>query len=108
MIAAIAAAPGREPRADPLRGCPVAIGRERVLGGSVMLSDDIILELHDAWLPHVNDAGLDRVVDLLEKGSPLLLSGRFTEALPRGCLATHIGWHHPAVSHRTLDAGILW
>ena len=41
-------------------------------------------------------------------GSPLLLSGRFTETLPRGCLATHIAWHHPAVGHRTLDAGILW
>jgi hypothetical protein len=73
-----------------------------------MLSAEVARELHESWLPHVSDAGLDRVIDLLEKGSPLLLSGRFTEALPRGCLATHIGWHHPAVAHRTLDAGILW
>src|SRR3954447_3193775 len=73
-----------------------------------MLSTEFVRELRESWLPHVSDAGLDRVIDLLEKGSPLLLSGRFTEALPRGCLATHIGWHHPAVAHRTIDAGILW
>src|SRR4051794_559551 len=73
-----------------------------------MLSTEFVRELRESWLPHVSPAGLDRVIDLLEKGSPLLLSGRFTEALPRGCLATHIGWHHPAVAHRTIDAGILW
>jgi hypothetical protein len=73
-----------------------------------MLSADFVQELRSSWLPNVSDAGLDRVIDLLEKGSPLLLSGRFTEALPRGCLATHIAWHHPAVTHRTTDAGILW
>lgn len=73
-----------------------------------MLSNEVVRELRDSWLPHVSDAGLNRVIDLLEKGSPLLLSGRFTEAASQGCLATHIGWHHPAVAHRTLDAGILW
>src|SRR5947209_13753386 len=73
-----------------------------------MLSTDFVHELRSTWLPHVSDAGLDRVIDLLEKGSPLLLAGQFTGALPRGCLATHIAWHHPAVSHRTIDAGILW
>src|SRR3954447_17695580 len=73
-----------------------------------MLSTEFVRELRESWLPHVSPAGLDRVIDLLEKGSPLLLSGRFTEALPRGCLASHIGWHHPAVAHRTVDAGIMW
>jgi hypothetical protein len=73
-----------------------------------MLPADVVRELRNSWLPNVSDAGLDRVVELLEKGSPLLLSGRFTAALPRGCLATHIAWHHPAVAHRTLDAGVLW
>jgi hypothetical protein len=73
-----------------------------------MLPAEFVRELRESWLPHVSPAGLDRVIDLLEKGSPLLLSGRFTAALPRGCLASHIAWHHPAVSHRTLDAGILW
>jgi len=73
-----------------------------------MLSNEFVRELRSHWLPNVSDDGLARVIDLLEKGSPLLLSGRFTEAIPRGCLATHIGWHHPAVSHRTTDAGILW
>jgi len=73
-----------------------------------MLPAEVIRELRDSWLPHASRAGLDRVIDLLEKGSPLLLSGRFTEVLPRGCLATHIAWHHPAVGHRTYDAGILW
>jgi len=73
-----------------------------------MLSAEFTRELRTSWLPNVNDDGLNRVIDLLEKGSPLLLSGRFTSAVPTGCLATHIGWHHPAVCHRTDDAGILW
>jgi hypothetical protein len=73
-----------------------------------MLPAEVVHELQESWLPHASRAGLDRVIDLLEKGSPLLLSGRFTEVLPRGCLATHIAWHHPAVGHRTYDAGILW
>jgi hypothetical protein len=73
-----------------------------------MLPANVLHELRQSWLPHTSRAGLDRLIDLLEKGSPLLLSGRFTEVLPRGCLATHIAWHHPAVGHRTFDAGILW
>jgi hypothetical protein len=73
-----------------------------------MLSADFVRELRASWLPNISDVGLNRVIDLLEKGSPLLLSGRFTEAIPRGCLATHIAWNHPAVTHRTTDAGILW
>jgi hypothetical protein len=73
-----------------------------------MLSGDFVRELRTRWLPNVSDAGLDRVIDLLRKGSPLLVHGRFTAALPMGCLASHIGWHHPEVCHRTTDAGILW
>lgn len=73
-----------------------------------MLSADFVRELRCDWLPNVSDAGLDRVIDLLEKGSPLLLSGRFTGAIATGCLATHIAWHHPEVSHRTEDAGVQW
>jgi len=73
-----------------------------------MLSHEFIHELHESWLPNVSNEGLDRIIDLLEKGSPYLLSGRFTDSVPRGCLATHIGWHHPAVSHRTIDAGVIW
>jgi hypothetical protein len=73
-----------------------------------MLPAEVVREMQESWLPNVSPAGLDRVIELLEKGSPLLLSGRFTEVLPRGCLATHIAWHHPAVCHRTQDAGILW
>jgi hypothetical protein len=73
-----------------------------------MLSAEVVHELQSEWLPNVSDDGLDRIIDLLEKGSPLLLAGRFTGALPTGCLATHIAWHHPEVCHRTEDAGILW
>ncbi len=73
-----------------------------------MLTGDCVQELRSRWLPHVTDAGLDRLIDLLEKGSPLLVHGRFTGAVPMGCLASHIGWHHPRVCHRTLDAGVLW
>src|SRR4051794_23159930 len=78
------------------------------VGTPAMLSGEFIRELQINWLPHVSDSGLDRVIELLEKGSPLLVNGRFTGALPMGCLASHIGWHHPDVCHRTSDAGILW
>lgn len=73
-----------------------------------MLSGDCVTELRSRWLPNVSDAGLDRIIELLDKGSPLLVHGRFTSTLPMGCLASHIGWHHPKVCHRTMDAGILW
>ena len=59
------------------------------------------------WLPNITDAGLDRLIELLEKGSPLLIHGCFT-AVPMGCLATHAAWHHPRTAHLTLDAGITW
>jgi hypothetical protein len=73
-----------------------------------MLSPECLDELRFAWLPHISDAGLDRLVDLLEKNSPLLIHGCFTRAVPMGCLATHIAWHHPRTRHLTLDAGITW
>lgn len=73
-----------------------------------MLSRESLGELASAWLPHVTDAGLDRIIELLETGSPLLIHGCFTRALPMGCLATHIAWHHPRTAHLTADAGITW
>jgi hypothetical protein len=73
-----------------------------------MLSPECLQELRSAWLPHITDAGLDRLVNLLEKSSPLLIHGCFTRAVPMGCLATHIAWHHPRTHHLTLDAGITW
>ena len=73
-----------------------------------MLTPECLSELRAAWLPHMSDSGLARLIDLLDKGSPLLISGAFTRAIPMGCLASHIGWHHPRVCHRTIDAGILW
>ena len=65
-------------------------------------------ELRDEWLPHITDQGLDRVIELLEKGSPLLIHGAFMRALPMGCLATHIAWNHPATKRFTMEAGIMW
>jgi hypothetical protein len=73
-----------------------------------MFSAEFVHEFRAAWLPNVEDSGLARLIDLLKKGSPLLLTGRFSAAPATGCLATHIGWHHPAVRHRMDDAGILW
>jgi hypothetical protein len=73
-----------------------------------MLSPECVGELRSAWLPHVTDAGLDRVIDLLEKGSPLLIHGCFTRVVPMGCLASHVAWNHPRTEHLTLDAGINW
>ena len=73
-----------------------------------MLSSECLGELRSAWLPNITDAGLDRLIELLDKGSPLLIHGCFTRALPMGCLATHVGWNHPQTAHLTLDSGITW
>jgi hypothetical protein len=73
-----------------------------------MLSHECLHELRTVWLPNITDAGLDRLIDLLQKGSPLLIHGCFTRSVPMGCLATHVGWNHPQTAHLTLDAGISW
>jgi len=73
-----------------------------------MLSPECLGEFRTTWLPHISDTGLDRLIDLLEKASPLLIHGCFTKALPMGCLASHIAWHHPETAHLTIDAGIHW
>lgn len=73
-----------------------------------MLSQECVRELRTSWLPNLTDSGLDRVIELLEQGSPLLVRGTFTRAPATGCLATHAAWHHPATAHLTIDAGITW
>src|SRR5438067_351843 len=73
-----------------------------------MLSNEGVRELRTAWLPNITDQGLGRLIELLEKGSPLLIHGSFTRAVPMGCLATHAGWNHPCTQHSTQDAGINW
>ena len=73
-----------------------------------MLSQECRRELQTSWLPNITSSGLDRLIDLLEKGSPLLIHGSFTRVLPMGCLATHIAWNHPHTAHLTVDAGICW
>jgi hypothetical protein len=73
-----------------------------------MLSPESRRELQTSWLPNISEAGLDRLIGLLEKGSPLLIHGSFTRVVPMGCLATHIGWNHPQTAHLTMDAGICW
>ncbi len=69
---------------------------------------EVLHEFRDAWLPHISDAGLDRLVQLLETASPLLIHGSFIRALPMGCLATHIAWHHPKTEHLQTEAGVIW
>src|ERR1700747_1933490 len=73
-----------------------------------MLTTECRGELRTAWLPNITDAGLERLIDLLETGSPLLVHGCFTRSIPMGCLATHVAWNHPETEHLTLDAGITW
>jgi hypothetical protein len=73
-----------------------------------MLSQESLHELKSSWLPNITDGGLNCLIDLLEKGSPLLIHGSFTRSVPMGCLATHIAWHHPRTKSMTLDAGICW
>lgn len=67
-----------------------------------------IEELRGDWFPHATIEGISRLVELLESGSPLLIHGAFTRAMPMGCLATHIAWHHPATADLSIDAGINW
>ncbi len=73
-----------------------------------MLTTECLAELRSAWLPNITDPGLNRLIELLEKGSPLLVHGCFTRAVPMGCLASHVAWNHPRTCHMTLDAGITW
>jgi hypothetical protein len=73
-----------------------------------MLSQECLYELRSAWLPNITNAGLDRLVELLASGSPLLVHGCFTRAVPMGCLATHAAWHHPRTNRLTHEAGITW
>jgi hypothetical protein len=73
-----------------------------------MLPVDCLEELRTAWLPNLTDQGLERLLDLLEKGSPFLISGCFTRAIPMGCLASQAAWNHPTTCHLNVDAGITW
>jgi hypothetical protein len=73
-----------------------------------MLSSECLDEFRSTWLPNITDTGLERLLDLLRKSSPLLISGCFTRAVPMGCLASHIAWNHPRTAHLTIDAGITW
>lgn len=73
-----------------------------------MLSPDCIRELRTAWLPNLTTQGLQRLIELLEQDSPLLIHGSFTRAVPMGCLATHAAWNHPRTEHLNLEAGVTW
>lgn len=73
-----------------------------------MLSPESVRELRSSWLPNITDAGLTRLIELLEKNSPLLLHGAFTRAAPMGCLATQAAWNHPRTTRLTQEAGVVW
>jgi hypothetical protein len=73
-----------------------------------MPSADPVAEFRADWLPHVTDEGLNRLIDLLSKASPLLIHGSFTRAMPMGCLASHIAWNHPATCRLNHEAGVVW
>jgi hypothetical protein len=73
-----------------------------------MPSPDPVAEFRADWLPHVTDAGLDRLIDLLGKASPLLIHGSFARAMPMGCLASHIAWNHPDTCRLQQEAGAVW
>lgn len=73
-----------------------------------MLSAECVHELRSSWLPNITDAGLRRLIELLEKNSPLLLHGAFTRAAPMGCLATQAAWNHPRTTRLTQEAGVMW
>ena len=86
----------------------VIVCRGRAARDLPVLATDPLKEFRTAWLPHVSDEGLRRLSELLEKGSPLLVHGAFTRAMPMGCLASHVAWNHPATAHLQHDAGVMW
>src|SRR5437879_2904919 len=75
---------------------------------SAVPTSDPIAEFRTAWLPNVSVEGLDRLIDLLSKASPLLIHGAFTRAVPMGCLASHIAWNHEKTAHLHNEAGVMW
>lgn len=73
-----------------------------------MPSPTALAEFRTAWLPHIPDSALLRLVELIDKASPLLIHGAFARAIPQGCIASQIAWHHPATEHLTIEAGVAW
>jgi hypothetical protein len=73
-----------------------------------MPTNEPVVEFRTAWLPHITDEGLNRLVELLEKASPLLIHGTFTRVPPMGCLASHIAWNHPQTCRFDHEAGVMW
>ena len=73
-----------------------------------MRLEEVLDEFHSTWLPNITTRGLNRLAELLQSGSPLLVHGTFTKACAMGCLATHIAWNHPKTADRAEDAGVIW
>jgi hypothetical protein len=73
-----------------------------------MPSSNVTNEFRHQWLPYVTDAGLNRLVGLLESGNPLLIHGAFAKNCAMGCLATHIAWNHPQTEQYREEAGVRW
>lgn len=73
-----------------------------------MCESDPIAEFQASWLPNISDAGLERLISLLDKASPLLVHGAFTRAMPQGCLASHIAWNHATTQNLDIEAGVVW
>lgn len=68
-----------------------------------------LTEFRSYWLPNISDTGLSRLIELMESGSPFLIRGAFTRAVPMGCLASHIAWNHPVTQHiEDEEAGVCW
>ncbi len=67
-----------------------------------------LAEFRTQWLPGATDDGLRRLIELLDRASPLLIHGSFSRCPSQGCLATHLAWHHPRTAGFASDAGIVW
>lgn len=72
------------------------------------MASPVIAEFRNQWLPYATVSGLNRLLQLLEQGSPMLIHGGFAKSCATGCLATHLAWHHPKTSHLNDEAGIRW
>lgn len=72
------------------------------------LSVEARWELEQHWLPNLTDRALSRLVELLDRGDPMLIRQHWAAAGAMGCLATHAGWNHEQTEHLGDSAGPIW
>jgi len=68
-----------------------------------MLPQDCLANLNHAGCRTSPMPGSIASSNCWKKEVRFLIHGSFSRAMPIGCLATHIAWHHPATEQTTLS-----